>query len=221
MMASTDSAPTPIYVGTRVLIRPYSPADIPSIAREANDPLVARYMRNLFPSPYTTADAEAWIDIATARKPLRNFALCDAASTQGGGGGYVGGIGLKVMGDVECRTMEIGYWMGPDHWGKGIATEALAAFSRWAFETVRVPVEGEAEEDKEGGGDGAEKGLELLRLEAGVFDGNVGSRRVLEKAGYTFEGTRRRAVWKNGQVLDIHIYSLLREECLGGGGVQS
>ncbi|KAJ7240107.1 acyl-CoA N-acyltransferase [Mycena rebaudengoi] len=52
-------------------------------------------------------------------------------------------------------------------------------------------------------------------LEAAVFGGNEGSMAVLRKAGYTFEGRRRNAVFKKGKVLDIHMFALLREECLG------
>jgi RimJ/RimL family protein N-acetyltransferase len=139
-------------------------------------------MRNLFPHPY--------IPIATTRLPLRNFAITQPD------GAYVGGIGLKPLVDLESRTMEIGYWMGEAHWGAGIMTEAVVAFSRWSFETTP----------------------ELLRLEAGVFGGNEGSMAVLRKAGYIFEGRRRNAVFKNGKVLDIHMFALLREECLGSQG---
>ncbi|KAJ7272125.1 acyl-CoA N-acyltransferase [Mycena rebaudengoi] len=147
-------------------------------------------MRNLFPDPYTLSDAESWISIATTGLPLRNFAITCPDGT------YIGAIGLKPLADVESRTMKIGYWIGEAHWGAGIMTEAVVAFSRWSFETIP----------------------ELLRLEANIFDGNEGSMAVLRKAGYTFEGRRRNAVFKNGKVLDMHMFALLREECLGSQG---
>lgn len=89
--------------------------------------------------------------------------------------------------------MEVGYWVGVDHWGAGLVTEALAAFTRWSFENIP----------------------ELLRLEAGVFADNDASARVLEKCGYTFEGARRKAGFKNGQAFDIRMFGMLREECPG------
>ncbi|KAJ7348810.1 acyl-CoA N-acyltransferase [Mycena albidolilacea] len=183
-------SPMPILTLSRSIIRPYHVLDAPSIAREANNPLIAQWMRNLFPDPYTLLDAESWISIATKTLPLRNFAITRPDGT------YVGGIGLKPLADVESRTMEIGYWIGEAHWGAGIMTEAVIAFSRWSFETIP----------------------ELLRLEAGIFGGNEGSMAVLRKAGYTFEGRRRNAVFKNGKVLDFHMFALLREECLGSRG---
>lgn len=206
--STTASAcvPAPIYVGPRATIRPYCAADAPHLAHEANNPLIARFMRNLFPFPYTLADAESWITVCTARQPLRNFALFDSKSKA-----YAGGIGLKPLEDVECRTMEVGYWIGEAHWGKGIVTDALTAFVRWAFENVTVV------EDRGRAGDteADARKLPLLRLEAGVFEGNPASERVLQKAGFRLEGVRRKAAWKNGVARDIRIYGLLREECLG------
>ncbi|KAJ7272283.1 acyl-CoA N-acyltransferase [Mycena rebaudengoi] len=178
---SQSESPIPILTLSRSIIRPLHILDAPSIAREANNPLIAQWMRNLFPHPYTLLDAESWISIATTRLPLRDFAITRPDGT------YVGGIGLKPLADVESRTMEIGYWIGEAHWGAGIMTEA-----------VTIP--------------------ELLRLEACVFGGNEGSMVVLRKAGYTFEGRRRNAVFKNGKVLDFHIFALLREEYIGSQG---
>lgn len=207
---TSDGYPAPICVGPRATIRPFCTLDIPAIAREANNPLVARWMRNRFPHPYTEADAEAWLRIAADRLPLRNFALVDSAS-----GALVGGIGLMPGADVEARTMEVGYWLGEAHWGRGIATDAMVAFVRWAFENVTVEVDRGRASTVDGEAAAAAEELPLLRLEAGVFDGNPASERVLRKVGFTYEGTRRNAVWKHGQVWGIAMYGLLREECLG------
>ncbi len=45
-----------------------------------------------------------------------------------------------------------------------------------------------------------------------VFANNPASARVLEKAGFTFEGRLRRSVIKDGQILDSLVYARLREE---------
>jgi RimJ/RimL family protein N-acetyltransferase len=176
----------PILTLTKSTIRPYSIADAPAIAREANNPNVSRFLRNRFPSPYGLSDAEAWLATATAGPPLHDFAICKPDGT------FCGGIGLQPLADVEYRTMEIGYWMGEEHWGAGIMTEAVAAVTRWAFREIP----------------------ELLRLEAGVYEGNEASEKVLGKAGYVFEGARRKAAFKNGKALDIKMFGMLREECM-------
>ncbi|KAK4459731.1 putative N-acetyltransferase [Cladorrhinum samala] len=174
-------------------LRPYrEEVDVDSLAEAANNPKIARWMRDAFPHPYTKADAKAWISIANSASPLRDFAIC---SLPDGGGGsepaaavVIGGIGLKVRDDIHYRTMEIGYWLSEPHWGRGISTEAVIAFSEWAFETFG----------------------HVVRLEAEVFEGNLGSARVLEKAGFEFEGRRKKAVEKSGVVLDALIYCKLR-----------
>jgi RimJ/RimL family protein N-acetyltransferase len=92
-------------------------------------------------------------------------------------GRAVGGVGLELMTDVNRRSAEIGYWLGVDYWGRGIATEAVTLVTTWAF-----------------GAHG------LLRIFAQPFAENRGSRRVLEKAGYALEGTMRRSAVKDGGV---------------------
>lgn len=177
----------PILHLHKCIIRPYRPTDAAAIALAANHPEIARFMRNTFPSPYTLRDAEYWLSIAS---PLDFAVIARYDDDDGRGEVLAGAVGLRRLADVESRTMEIGYWLGQAHWGRGIATEALRRFSLWAFENVP----------------------DVLRLEACVFGDNPRSAAVLRKVGYTFEGTRRKAVVKNGVVLDMMIYSLLREE---------
>lgn len=180
------------------------------MAKHANDPDITKGMRNTFPSPYSLEQAEFFLhniglkeshpsstnpddnDAAAAAEPvLTNYALCRRAD-----GAYMGGIGLMPKRDVEARTFETGYWIGKEFWGSGYMTEALPAFTAWAFETF----------------------AELVRIEASVFEGNDGSVRVLQRAGFQAEGVRRKAIWKRGQLLDQMLFSMLREE---SGAVQN
>jgi RimJ/RimL family protein N-acetyltransferase len=55
---------------------------------------------------------------------------------------------------------------------------------------------------------------ELCRVFAHVFDWNPASARVLEKAGYAFEGRMRKSVTKEGQSIDQLMYAKIREETL-------
>ncbi|KAK3329050.1 acyl-CoA N-acyltransferase [Apodospora peruviana] len=183
----------PIITRPRFIIRPYDLSDAPDFAPLCDNPKISHYMRNTFPSPYTQADAEAWVKVATEREPLRNFAICVLSSdSRDKNPSVCGGIGLIPKTDVESHTMEIGYWLGEPYWGSGIMTETVIAFSWWAFENV--------------------EGLE--RLEAGVFGDNEASVQVLTKAGFKFEGARRRAGFKHGGFFDIRVFGLLREDLL-------
>jgi RimJ/RimL family protein N-acetyltransferase len=103
-------------------------------------------------------------------------------------GEAVGGIGFTVQFDVARRSAEIGYWVGEEFWGRGIATEALIAVTNHAFSNYDV-----------------------CRLFAHVFDWNGASARVLEKAGYEFEGRLKKSVTKNGQTIDQLMYAAIRD----------
>ena len=54
--------------------------------------------------------------------------------------------------------------------------------------------------------------FDIVRIFAEPFADNAGSRKVLEKAGFTCEGTMRNGVYKNGEIHSYCMYSLLREE---------
>lgn len=163
------------------VIRPYHPGDTPAVARQANNRKIWANVRDYFPHPYTEADAEAWIAHATAEEPLRNFAI-------EADGGFAGGIGLKLQADVDRISAELGYWLGEQFWGRGIATAAIRGFVPWAFEAYQ-----------------------LERIYATPFHWNVASARALEKASFNKEGVMRRAALKDGVVADVPMYARLRE----------
>ena len=165
-------------------IRSWSKADIPSLVRHADDAAVARNLRDRFPHPYTAADAATWVRAATRDRPQTSFAI--AVGGEAIGSEAIGGIGLQIQDDVYRRSAEVGYWLGREYWGHGIATEALRGFSDWAFAHY-----------------------DLCRLFAYVFATNPASRRVLEKAGYAFEGRMRAAVTKERRTLDQDLFALI------------
>jgi ribosomal-protein-alanine N-acetyltransferase len=164
------------------VIRPFQPGDRDAIVRHANNWKVARNMRDRFPHPYKLADAETWLALVSTQSPATNFAIAAADE-------LIGGIGLMLQDDVFRCGAELGYWLGENYWGRGIATAAVRAFTRYAFEAH-----------------------DLLRVFAGVFSWNPGSMRVLEKAGYVREGVLRQSVVKDGQVLDKMLYAATRDE---------
>ncbi|KAI1384390.1 acyl-CoA N-acyltransferase [Hypoxylon trugodes] len=182
--ATLQTIPTPIVTTDKCFIRAYAPSDAAPMAAAANHPEIVAYMRNRFPHPYTLESSEFWINFSINATPIVNFGIFNLDGT------FAGGIGLTPGQDIESRTWEVGYWVAMDFWGKGIATSALMGFSEWAFKEFP----------------------ELIRLEAGVFDGNFGSMKVLERVGYTKEGVRRKAIYKYGKSVDQVLYSLLRED---------
>jgi RimJ/RimL family protein N-acetyltransferase len=163
------------------VIRPWRFEDKDSLVRHANNRNVSRNLRDRFPYPYTPAAANAWLQDAVPETPPTNFAI-DV------GGEAVGGIRITIGTDVARRSAEIGFWLGEAFWGRGIMTAAVRALTDHAFAH-----------------------FDLCRVHAAVFAWNPASMRVLEKAGYVREGVLRRAVVKDGQVLDQVLYAIVRE----------
>jgi RimJ/RimL family protein N-acetyltransferase len=132
------------------------------------------------PFPYARADAEAFFARVVERPEDLQLAITLADEP-------VGGIGLHRRGGLERFTAEIGYWLGPSAWGWGYATEAVEALTLHAFATTDVQ-----------------------RIEGRVFAWNPASCRVLEKAGFVREGLKRRAAYKDEQLVDEWLYARLR-----------
>jgi RimJ/RimL family protein N-acetyltransferase len=162
-------------------IRSWRREDAEALSRHADNRKIWRNVRDHFPSPYTLADAELWIDRVLTSGGLETQFAIDV------GGEAVGGVGVFLQEDVSRRSAEIGYWLGEAHWGRGIMTEVIRRFTAYAFEAY-----------------------DLLRVYALVFEWNQPSCRVLEKAGYTLEARLRRAVVKDGHVLDQFVYAQVR-----------
>lgn len=163
------------------VVRPWRRQDASELQRQADDRRVWLNMRDAFPHPYRLEDAERFIAMATAMSPQTYFAIEV-------GGRVAGGIGYTLHGDVERIAAEVGYWLGAEFWGRGIATAAVRVVTAFAFATHP----------------------ELERLYALPFASNAASARVLEKAGYRSEGTLRRSAIKDGRVLDQWMYAIVR-----------
>ena len=164
------------------VVRWWERGDVASLARHANSRKVWLQLRDQFPHPYTAADAEAWLGHVEKARVETNFAIALD-------GEAVGGIGFVLGSDVERLSAEIGYWLGEAVWGRGLATAALRAVTRHAFDAYG-----------------------LNRVFAVPFARNAASVRVLEKAGFVREGVLRRSAIKAGVVLDQVLYAIIREE---------
>lgn len=166
--------------GTNFIIRGWKKGDEISLQKNAGNPNVSRFLLDRFPSPYTMEAAVSWVNNLLEQDPLVNFAITIDDQV-------VGGIGIELRHDVYRKTGLIGYWLSEELWGKGIITEAVKLITRYAFEH-----------------------LDVIRLQAGVLEKNPASMRVLEKAGYIKEGVLRNAAIKRGEIMDEHVYAILK-----------
>jgi len=163
-------------------IRPWQPEDAAALQRYADNRRIWINLRDIFPHPYSLANAQFFLDLVAKENPLHTFAIASQSEA-------IGCIGLRLGADVHRRTAELGYWLGEPFWGHGIMTEAVRAFVAQAFTD-----------------------FDLARIYAESFASNDASVRVLQKAGFTCEGRLRAHVIKDGQVLDALVYAKLRDD---------
>ena len=143
-----------------LVLRPKRPSDAEAIAAACQDPEIPRW--TFVPSPYSLADAEAFLarsaDEESEGKAV-NLLAVDATDDR-----LLGSFSLMEL-DREPGFGEIGYWVAAEARGRGIATRAVRLLADWARTE-----------------------LGLTRMEILPHKDNLASRRVAEKAGFEDTG---------------------------------
>ena len=165
--------------GEGFILRPFQLTDKKALAKHANNKNISDNLRYRFPYPYTEEDAGWFINfVLKNNNPVTNFIIeinNEAA----------GSIAFWAGEDVYRLNAEIGYWLGEQHWGKGIMTNAIKTIVKYIFEN-----------------------FDIKRIYALPFATSVASVRALEKADFKKEATIQNGVIKSGKVLDYYIYSI-------------
>ena len=91
--------------------------------------------------------------------------------------------------DPRHRRAEVGYALRSDHWGRGIASEAVSLAIDWALQA-----------------------LDLHRIEADIDPRNDASRRVLERLGFCSEGVLRERFFVGDDATDSELFGVLATE---------
>jgi ribosomal-protein-alanine N-acetyltransferase len=158
----------------------WQPDHAKPLAEYLNNRNVWNNLRDRVPHPYLLKDARSFIATQQEKDPAENFAIEYDDA-------IVGGIGVLLQEDISRLTAEIGYWLAEPYWGKGIITEAIREMTSYAFST-----------------------FQLVRIYAEVFAHNQGSMKALEKNGYYLESIKKNAVIKNGNIINDHVYVMLK-----------
>ncbi len=161
---------------SKIILRPWQKQDAQELAAVANNRNIWNNVRDALPSPYTVMDAPQWIAHVNNQHPVINFAIVYD-------GKVVGSIGCHPKEDISRKNIEIGYFVGENYWGKGIATEAVKQLLD--FIATR---------------------LDIVRIEAHVFAQNKSSMKVLQKNGFYLEAIHRKAIIKNNEILDDYVW---------------
>ena len=163
-------------------IRKWKLSDAADLAKAISNLKVQNNLRDGLPYPYTEKDAAEYIDAMLTADENDTFAFAIVCD-----GKAVGSIGAFRQKNVHRLTAELGYYVSEEYWGKGIATQAVKAVCEYVF-----------------------KETDIVRIYAEPFAYNSASCKVLEKAGFEFEGILRSNAIKNGKIVDMKMYSILR-----------
>ncbi len=154
--------------------------DADSLVKFANNNNIAKYMTDQFPHPYTIENGKTFIAFASKDTPRHILAIEV-------NGEAAGGIGIHPQADIQCKNAEMGYWLAETYWGKGIITKAITQMIDYGFGN-----------------------FDINRIYARPFGTNIGSQKVLEKAGFVLEGRFEKTLFKNGEYLDELVYAIRR-----------
>ncbi len=171
---------------SRLVIRLLREADVPDLLEINGDPEVTQFL------PYATwqslADGQAWFARmnSMAQAGTAQQLVLELADAQ-----KVVGTLLYFHHDDKSARGELGYVLGRSHWRQGLMAEALRAFCCHAFGVAGV-----------------------RRLEAEVNPANHASNALLQRLGFSHEGTLRQRWVNKGAAYDTHLYGLLADEWL-------
>ena len=168
----------------RLTLRPVAERDLADLLEINGDPEVTRFL------PYATwqspGDGIAWLrrmEALALAGTGRQLVLVRNADAR------VVGTLLLFRFDETSARLELGYVLGRPYWGQGLMGEALEAACSHAFSAMAV-----------------------RRIEAEVDPANVASNRLMQRLGFTREGTLRKRWMAKGGAYDTHFYGCLAEE---------
>lgn len=164
-------------------IRKWELSDAKNLAKALSNRKIQDNLRDGLPYPYTEQDGAEFISSMLSADQNDTFAFAITVE-----GMAVGSIGVFRQANIHKQTAELGYYLAEEYWGKGIMTEAVKQICEYVF-----------------------RKSDIVRIYAEPFAYNAASCRVLEKAGFQYEGTLRKNAVKNGKIIDMKMYSLIRE----------
>jgi len=163
----------------RLLLRKIVESDIQNIYKGLSNPLVIEYYGVSYDSLEATKEQMLWYE-----NPNQFWwAICSFDNQE-----FYGAGGLNDL-SQENKKAEIGLWLLPDFWGKGIMTEAMPLIYEYGFDT-----------------------LGLHRIEGFVESNNQNCKRAMAKLDFEYEGTMKDCEIKSGKYISVDIYAKLNHK---------
>ena len=170
-------------IGKQITLRHPTLEDTESIAKYCADIEISKF--TFIPHPYTLRDAVDFVTMCIDDR--ENLASLHCGIIHNATNELIGMIGLNSINKTHKRG-ELGYWVAKPFWGQGIMFEAINLITPYSFDE-----------------------LKLERMFAHVQLTNIGSWKVLEKAGYEREGLLRNHFCINDIMYDHYIYAKLKD----------
>jgi ribosomal-protein-alanine N-acetyltransferase len=170
----------------RLTLRPYNQMDAEAIYQVVGRREIAETTVNI-PHPYPRGTVDWWINFINEN--IKNDRAYEfGIFLKQRPHAYIGNCGLPNL-SKQHNHAEIAYFISPDYWNQGYAAEAAARIVEFGF-----------------------KELQLERIHGRCMTKNIGSRRVMEKAGLKYEGLARHEILKWDIYEDVWNFGLIREE---------
>lgn len=166
---------------TRFKLKEIEQADIENVHKGLSNPDVTKYYDVHFPTIEATQEQMDWYAGLKKNETGIWWGIYSIET-----GEFCGAGGYNDLDKVHNKA-EIGFWLLPAYWGKGIMSEVMPKLFEIGFEA-----------------------LNLNRIEGFVQNDNAKCKRALEKINFQFEGTMRASEFKDGKYIDVDIYSKLK-----------
>ena len=166
-----------------ISIREWKIEDAEQLRNSINNKRILENLRDGIPYPYTIENAKEFIKQTLNAPKDSSYSWAILVDNK-----VIGSIGVFRKDNIHYRTAEIGYYIAEEYWGNGIMTKVIKEVCNYIFNKT-----------------------DIIRIFAEPFAYNVASCKVLEKAGFEFEGTLRNNAIKNNKILDMKMYSIIKK----------
>ena len=168
----------------RLILRKITLDYVEDMHQYGSDDEVSKYVT--WNTHETISDTKGFVEFVLSKYENNEVAPWGIESKEDGK--FIGTIDF-VWWQPNHKIAEIGYVLSKDYWGKGLISEAAKKIIQFGFEE-----------------------MDLVRIQARCNIENIGSARVMEKAGMSFEGIIRKGIYAKGEHHDLKMYSILKEE---------
>lgn len=162
------------------MLRQILASDIGSVFKGLSHPDVIKHYGVSYSSLEATQEQMKFYTELEENDTGLYWAICSAQNSCFYGVGGLNGV------SKEHKKAELGFWLFPEYWGKGIMKEATTLIINYGFNQ-----------------------LHLHRIEGFVETTNENCKKALSKLNFTHEGTMKDCEIKNGKFISLDIFALL------------